>query len=194
MDAINIRPFALLIKPASADCNLCCDYCFYLKKCHLYPDSTRHRMSESVLDLIIKSYMGTEQPIYSFIWQGGEPTIMGADFFRKVTTYQEKYGRAGTIVANALQTNATLINERIAEHFWKYRFLAGCSLDGPAEIHDRYRRTNSGASSHSAALRGIETLRHYNVEFNILTLVTQSNVRQPREIRRSHLVNIPQRL
>ena len=179
-----MRPFTLLVKPASADCNLHCEYCFYLDKSRLYPDTKRHRMSDEVLEKIIKSYMATRQPTYSIVWQGGEPTLMGLDFFRKVTHLQEKYGHPGAVVANGLQTNAKLISDEMAKHFGQYHFLLGCSLDGPAEIHDRYRRTSGGKPSHAEVLKGIETLKRNKVHFNILTLVSQSNVTRAEQVYR----------
>ncbi|MBD3305550.1 anaerobic sulfatase maturase [candidate division KSB3 bacterium] len=177
-----MRPFTLLIKPASADCNLRCAYCFYLEKCHLYPDMPRHRMSAEVLEQVIKSYMATPQPMYSFGWQGGEPTLMGLEFFEQVIALQKTYGRRGSRVSNGLQTNAMLISEEMARLFGKYRFLVGCSLDGPADLHDRYRRTVAGKPTQAEVLRGIETLQRHQVEYNILTLVSQANVAQAREV------------
>jgi uncharacterized protein len=171
-----MRPFSLLIKPASADCNLHCEYCFYLDKCRLYPDTRRHRMTDEVLRQLIQSFMATPQPIHSFAWQGGEPTLMGLEFFRKATAMQERYGRSGAMVANALQTNATLIDDELARHLARYRFLLGCSLDGPAEMHDRYRLAIGGQPSHAAALKGIAALKRQGVEFNILVLVSRANV------------------
>jgi uncharacterized protein len=179
-----MRPFTLLVKPASADCNLRCEYCFYLDKCHLYPETTRHRMSDDVLEQMVKSYMATSQPMYSIGWQGGEPTLMGVDFFSKVVEFQKTYGRSGARVGNGLQTNATLINDKMAELFCKYQFLVGCSLDGPATLHDRYRHTIGGKPSHADVMQGIETLKRHDVEFNILTLVSQANVAHAREVYR----------
>ncbi|MCK5850017.1 MAG: anaerobic sulfatase maturase [Kiritimatiellae bacterium] len=171
-----MKPFSLLVKPASADCNLRCEYCFYLGKSELYPDRSRHRMADSVLEQMIKSYMATEQACYSIGWQGGEPTLMGVEFFRKVTSLQQKHGRSGVSVANGLQTNTTLINDEFAEHLAKYNFLVGCSMDGPPEIHDTYRRSIAGKPTHAEVMRGIEALRRNGVEFNILVLVSQANV------------------
>lgn len=179
-----MRPFTLLVKPTSADCNLRCRYCFYLEKCNLYPDATRHRMTDTVLEQMIKTYMATEQPSYSFGWQGGEPTLMGVDFFRRMTALQQKYGRAGSSVANGLQTNATLIDDEFAAHLAKFKFLVGCSLDGPARMHDHYRRTIGGEATHAAVMHGIETLKRHEVEFNILVLVSQANVKHPRRVYR----------
>ncbi|MBU4316258.1 MAG: anaerobic sulfatase maturase [Proteobacteria bacterium] len=175
-------PFTLLIKPASADCNLRCEYCFYLKKSCLYPDENRHRMAHGVLERLIQGYMETDQPAYGFGWQGGEPTLMGADFFKTVTLLQEKYGRPGSVVSNGLQTNATLITEEMAGHFAAYKFLVGVSLDGPPDIHNRYRKTIHGEPTHGKVIQGIEILKKHRVDFNILTLVSQSNVSSPQKV------------
>jgi len=179
-----MKPFSLLIKPASADCNLRCEYCFYLDHCELYPETTRHRMSEEVLDRMIAGYMATDQPQYAFGWQGGEPTLMGLEFFRKVVELQQKHGRAGAIVANGLQTNAVLIDDEFAEHLAKYSFLVGVSIDGPAGVHDVYRTNAAGRGSHADVLRGIECLERNRVEFNALILVNSANVRRAREVYR----------
>jgi len=176
------RPFSLLIKPASADCNLRCKYCFYLDHCSLYPEAAKHRMTDEVLEQMVRTYMQTEQPQYSFGWQGGEPTLMGADFFRRAVQFQQKYGASGAMVGNGLQTNGTLINDDLAKVLSKYSFLVGVSVDGPAEIHDHYRKTMSGGESHAAVMRGIRTLREHEVEFNILCLVSKSNVAKPADI------------
>jgi uncharacterized protein len=177
-----VRPFSLLVKPASADCNLRCEYCFYLDRSELYPAERRHRMSDEVLEALVSSYMATRQASYAFGWQGGEPTLMGVDFFRNVTALQQKYGRRGAVVANGLQTNATLIDDEFAEHLAKYRFLVGASLDGPAEIHNRFRRSGAGRGSHARVLEGIARLEKHNVEYNILILVSAANVEHPREV------------
>jgi len=172
------KPFSLLVKPASADCNLNCQYCFYLDKAALYPETPRHRMSEPVLEAMVRSYLATTQPVYSFGWQGGEPTLLGLDFFRRVTDLQQRYGRPGAAVANGVQTNATLLDDPLAEHF------VGCSLDGPAPLHDRYRCARGGEPTHARVLAGIRTLQRHGVDFNILTLVSQANVAAAREVYR----------
>jgi len=180
-----MKPFSLLVKPASADCNLRCEYCFYLGHRSFYPGESVHRMQEDVLDVMVRSYMSTPQPQYVFIWQGGEPTLMGVDFFRRAIELQKEHGRArNAVIANALQTNATMINEDMAKLFAEYRFLVGVSMDGPPEIHDTYRRAAGGGETHSAVLRGIELLEKHGVEFNILSLVSQSNVRRAAEVYR----------
>ena len=173
-----IQPFSLLIKPASADCNLRCRYCFYLCKSGLYPKEPVHRMTDRVLETVIRTYMALPMPQYVFGWQGGEPTLMGTDFFKRVTELQSRYGSSGSSVANGLQTNATLITPEMARHFTEYRFLIGVSLDGPPEVHDPYRVKAGGGGTHADVMRGIKILQEQRTDFNILTLVTKANVSQ----------------
>lgn len=139
-------------------------------------------MSNSVLEQMISSYMATDQPQYAFGWQGGEPTLMGLDFFKHVTDLQKKYGHPRAQVANGLQTNCILITDDFAKHLAEYNFLVGVSLDGPAGIHNHYRKYAHGRGSHSDVIKGIKVLKRHNVEFNILTLVNHQNVRKPKEI------------
>ena len=126
--------------------------------------------------------MATSQSQYSFGWQGGEPTLMGLDFFKLVTKLQRKHGQAGTIVANGLQTNGILIDDEFARHLEQYKFLVGISVDGPAEIHDRYRRFADGRGSYAHVMQVLRTLKRQRVEFNVLTLVNNINVQRPLEI------------
>ena len=135
------RALSLLIKPTGADCNLRCGYCFYLERPELYPGEGRARMSDDVLEALIRNFMAVEQPVHAFCWQGGEPTLMGLPFFERVVELQRRHGRPGAVIANSIQTNGVLVDDALAAHFARYRFLAGCSLDGPAEMHDRYRVT-----------------------------------------------------
>jgi uncharacterized protein len=174
--------FSLLIKPASADCNLRCAYCFYLSRAALYSTTHSHRMTDETLQRVISTYLSTDQDQYVFGWQGGEPTLMGVDFFRRVTEYQQKYGRAGAIVSNGLQTNATLIDDQLARHLSDYRFLVGASLDGPKQLHDHYRKRVGGRGSHADVIRGIRRLEAHGVAFNILVLVNQVNVKRAIEV------------
>jgi len=175
-----MKPFSLLVKPASADCNLRCKYCFYLDRCEMYPEEKRHRMSDAVLERLISTYMATNQPQHSIGWLGGEPTLMGLDFFKRVTSLQQQYGR-GASVSNGLQTNTTLIDDEWAKHLARYNFLVGVSIDGPPEIHDKYRTFVNGRGAHADVMRGLECLKRNKVEYNVLTLVSQSNVRHPVE-------------
>lgn len=177
-----MKPFSLLVKPAGPDCNLGCEYCFYLGKRALYPGTPRHRMAAETLELLVKGYLATEQPQHSFGWQGGEPLLMGEDFFRAVTDLQQKHGRAGAEVANGLQTNGTLLTPGLAGHFARFNFLVGLSLDGPPELHDRFRRNPAGAGSYMDSMRAARLLRDAGTDFNILTLVSAANVREPEKV------------
>ncbi len=177
-----MRPFSLLVKPTSADCNLRCKYCFYLDRCTLYPDTSHHRMSDEVLEHMISTFLATPQPQHSIGWQGGEPTLMGLDFFRKVTDLQQHCGRPGIAVSNGLQTNTTLIDDAWAKHLAQYNFLVGVSIDGPPAIHDKYRTFANGRGSHADVMRGLDCLKRNRVEYNVLTLVSQSNVSHPVDV------------
>ena len=177
------KPFSLLIKPASADCNQNCVYCFYLNRADPYP-GRRRRMSAEVLERLVSSYLKTSQPRYTFVWQGGEPTLMGVDFFKEAVKLQRACAAPGSTVVNGLQTNATRIDDEFARFFAGNGFLLGVSLDGPARIHDRYRKYRNGAGSYADVMKGIDCLARNGVEFNILTLVSRANVKKGGEIYR----------
>ena len=183
-----MKDFSLLIKPTSADCNLRCQYCFYLDKKRLYPQTQTHRMSDSALERLVSSYLSIRQTVYSFAWQGGEPTLMGTNFFKRITALQEKFAHPGSQIANSLQTNTTLISDALAEQLARYSFLVGCSLDGPPELHNRYRQYPNAKPSHATVMKGIETLRRHKVDFNILILVSKANVHQASSVYR-YLIN-----
>lgn len=177
-----MKNFSLLIKPSSADCNLHCDYCFYYNHKNFYPKDKIHRMDEKTLEKLISNYMNTEQQVYSFNWQGGEPTLMGFDFFKKAIDLQIKYGKKEIPINNSLQTNATLITDELAELFGRYKFLIGVSLDGPSYIHDHYRKKLNNQGSYFNVITGIKKLLKYNVDFNILVLVNSLNVTKAKEV------------
>ncbi len=176
-----MKSFSLLIKPVSADCNLRCEYCFYID--HLNSVESKPRMSDNTLESMIASYMQTDQNNqYAFGWQGGEPTLLGLNFWKKVVELQTKYAPPGAVISNGLQTNGTLINDELAKFFAEYRFLIGVSLDGPPLLHDFYRKTINQKPTHTLVMSGIERLRKFKVEFNILTLVNHETVRKASEI------------
>lgn len=175
---------SILVKPASADCNLHCTYCFY----HERPTDPyqavrgRHVMDDATLRDLIREGMRLMPQVATFGWQGGEPTLTGVEFFRRVVYYQQKFGRSGQYVSNGLQTNGTLIDDEWAELFSRYAFLLGVSLDGPQQWHDHYRRTAGGMGSYEQVMRGINVLRRHHVEFNILAVVNDVTAEHPREI------------
>ena len=133
----------LLIKPAGPDCNMACTYCFYLEKESLFPESLRHRMSQDMLEKVIRQAMNQSESQISFIWQGGEPTLMGLEFYQKSVYFQQQFG-CGQTLGNGLQTNGLLINDEWIHFLKSYNWLVGLSLDGPEHIHDHYRCTRNG--------------------------------------------------
>ena len=176
-----MKIFSLLIKPAGADCNLRCDYCFYLD--HLKQQRQNPRMKDDLLEKLISSYMQTNQNnVYNFGWQGGEPTLMGLNFFQRVIELQKKYGQEGVIVQNGLQTNGTLLTDELAKFFSKYKFLLGVSLDGPDYLHNEYRKTIGGKNTHNSVMKGINRLKKNHVEFNILSLVNNLTIHHAKEL------------
>jgi uncharacterized protein len=176
-----MNDFSLLIKPSAADCNLRCAYCFYIgRQCLTKP---RPRMSDEILERLISRYMRSGQTqSYTFSWQGGEPALMGLEFFEKVVQFQIRHAPPGAVVCNGFQTNGTLITDDLAAFLAKYKFLFGVSLDGPAQLHDYYRKTRDGMPTHASVLEGIERLKRHGVEYNILALVNDRTVKQPREL------------
>ncbi|MFN8471075.1 MAG: anaerobic sulfatase maturase [Anaerolineae bacterium] len=176
--------FHLLAKPTGATCNLDCEYCFFLSKEMLYPGS-RFRMADELLEAYIRQLIEAHSiPEVVVAWQGGEPTLMGLDFFRRSITYQEKYRRPGTTILNTIQTNGTLIDDEWAAFFKQNSFLVGISIDGPREMHDRYRVDKGGQPTFDKVMRGLAALRRYGVEYNILTTLHAANAGRGREVYR----------
>jgi uncharacterized protein len=130
---------------------------------------------------MIRQLMTSGLPELGFSWQGGEPTLMGLDFFRRAVEYQKQFGRSGQVVANSLQTNGLLINDEWSKFFAEYHFLVGLSVDGPSEVHDRYRRTANDRESHKYALRAADSMRRCGVEFNILSVVNEHSARHAKQ-------------
>ncbi|MDD4108366.1 MAG: anaerobic sulfatase maturase [Prolixibacteraceae bacterium] len=175
------RPLSsVLVKPAGPDCNLNCTYCFYLEKAELFSETVKHRMSDEIQEELIRQVMQQSGDSVSIAWQGGEPTLMGLDFYRKVVELEKKYGH-GQTVGNGLQTNGTLLNEDWAEFLKKYDWLVGLSLDGPEHIHDRYRHDKGGKGSHHTVEKNAQMLLQNGVATNVLATLTDYSVRFPEE-------------
>lgn len=171
-----------MAKPIGALCNLNCTYCYYLEKQGLYADKKMPRMSDEVLERFIRDYIASQDvPEIQFVWQGGEPSLLGIDFFKKVIELEKKYADGKTI-ENAFQTNGTLINEEWAAFLADNRFLVGISIDGPREFHDARRVMRSGAPSFDLVFAGMNRLKRFGAEFNTLTVVGEHNVHHPLEI------------
>lgn len=172
---------SLLIKPAGPDCNLHCHYCFYLKKSEFFPDTRHHRMDLEILEETIRQAMCQSSSEIYFGWQGGEPTLMGLDFFRRAVYFQQKYGTHQS-VGNGFQTNGLLLSQDWARFFRTYNFLVGLSLDGPEHVHDRYRRHSTGRGSWSKVVEAAKLLLDSGVATNALVVVNDYSARFPEEI------------
>ncbi len=176
------RAFHVMVKPRGPVCNLNCSYCYYLPKEKLYPGSD-FRMPDAVLDSFTRQYIEAQRvPEVTFGWQGGEPLLMGIEFFARAVALQEKYRRPGMRIVNALQTNGTLLNEAWGEFFKAHNFLIGLSLDGPQALHDAYRRDKGGAPTWERVMRGRDILQKHGVAYNILCTVHQANAAHPLEV------------
>ncbi|MBH1922355.1 anaerobic sulfatase maturase [Serratia marcescens] len=173
----------VMAKPTGSVCNIDCTYCFYLEKEALYPERQQNwRMSDETLELYIQQHIHAqdgEQVMFS--WQGGEPTMMGLPFFRRIVELCQKYA-GGKRIQHALQTNGLLLNDEWARFFAEHRFLIGISIDGPQALHDRYRTSRSGKGTHAQVLSALTLLQEHGVEFNTLTVVGKHNVGQAREV------------
>jgi uncharacterized protein len=179
-------PFAfhIITKPRGAICNLNCKYCYYLSKQILYPDS-QFRMDGEVLKTYTRQYIEAQcGDEVTFTWQGGEPTLMGLDFFRRAIHYQKKYTRPGMKIRNSLQTNGTLLNADWCRFFKKHDFLVGLSVDGPRELHDAFRVNKGGGGSFDKVMEGWKLLKEFRVEYNILCTVHAANQNHPLEVYR----------
>ena len=179
-----VGPFHVMTKPIGPICNLDCQYCFYLEKEHLYPDKHSFRMRPEVLEAYVRQYIeGQNAGEITFAWQGGEPTLMGVEFFERAVELQKKYAN-GKRIANAFQTNGTVLNDRWCEFLARNDFLVGLSIDGPRELHDAYRVDKKGRPSFDKVMRGLEFLQKHKVEYNTLTVVNRKNSAQPLEVYR----------
>jgi uncharacterized protein len=178
------KAFHIMAKPTGSACNLNCDYCFFLKKERLYPGSN-FRMADDVHEAYIKQlFEAHEVPQVTVAWQGGEPTLMGLDFFRRSVELQKKYQKPGTGVENTFQTNGILLDDEWCRFFYENSFLIGLSLDGPKELHDFYRKDKGGQGTFDRVMKAVRLLQKHKVEFNILCTVNSKNADHPLEVYR----------
>ena len=168
---------------------MACRYCFYLEKAELFPQTKIHRMSLKTLKQTVKQVMRQGEDQISFGWQGGEPTLMGREFFERAFNYQRIFARPGQKVSNGFQTNGILIDGDWARLFKEYNVLVGLSLDGPMEIHDRYRLLRGNKPSWDRIMKARDTLLDRGVEVNALSVVTNYSVRFPERIYNFHKEN-----
>ena len=178
-DALKLKrqnAFHVMLKPAGPVCNLDCTYCYYLEKKKLYPGKKDFKMPDELLEEFVKQFIEANQiPVITFTWQGGEPTLMGLDFYKKAIELQKKYA-GGKTIENSFQTNGTRLSEDWCRFFSENKILVGISIDGPEHNHDHYRRTPSGGATFKRVMKGIELLQKHKVEFNTLSCVNDYNV------------------
>ncbi len=171
----------ILIKPVSYDCNMACDYCYYRPVEALYPDRKRPRMSPEVFDAVCRQYRALEPRRINVGWQGGEPTLMGLDFFRRVIEIETSNARRGDCWGNSLQTNGVVLDDEWCEFLARHHFLVGLSVDGPGELNTM-RRFPNGKPAFDITMRALELLRKHQVEHNLLVVISRTNVEQPDRI------------
>jgi uncharacterized protein len=176
--------FHLLAKPSGSTCNIDCAYCFFLSKEALYPNE-KHRMSDETLEAYISQLLDSHRtPSVTVAWQGGEPTLMKVEFFRRSVELVEKYRRPGQTVQHTFQTNGILLDDEWCKFFKEHNFLVGLSVDGPRELHNTYRLDRGQKGTFDRVMRGCAHLRRHGVEFNILCTVNAANQKHGRTVYR----------
>ena len=179
------REFQVFAKPVGSICNMDCHYCYYLKKEHLYPRGESFRMPDDILEeYIVQHIDASPGPVISFSWHGGEPTVLGLDYFRKIVALQRKHQPSNRRITNGIQTNGILIDEDWCRFLAAEGFAVGLSLDGPEEMHDRCRVTKDQKPTHEQAMRGYELLRQGRIYCDILCVVHAHNVQYPTQVYR----------
>ena len=174
----------VVAKPIGPICNLDCDYCFYLEKQALFDPGEQYRMTDEVLSAFITNYITNQPtPVVEFVWQGGEPTLLGIDFFQRVVELQKLFIGHKTI-SNALQTNGTLLTGEWCAFLKEHNFMVGLSLDGPQDIHDRYRRDRAGKGTFDRVMRGLRLLQEYQADYNVLVSIGRATAKQPLDVYR----------
>jgi uncharacterized protein len=177
--------FQVFAKPTGPICNLGCAYCYYLQKDQIYPKGESFRMPDMILEeYIVQHIEASAEPVIRFSWHGGEPTVLGLDFFHKIVAIQRKYQPSDQCIENGMQTNGTLLDEDWCRFLAEEDFFVGLSLDGPQETHDRFRRDKGGNPTHELTMQGYKLLRQHRVSTDILCAVNAHNVRVPLEVYR----------
>lgn len=175
---MRFRHINVMIKPASGNCNMRCRYCFYHDVSELREVKSYGMMSLSTLEKIVQKVLEAAEESCAFVFQGGEPTLIGLDFFRALVEFQKKYNTKKIAVTNSIQTNGLKLDEEWAQFLHDHRFLIGLSVDGTKEIHDELRPDAEGKGTYSRVYRAAQILKKYQVEFNILTVVTRQSARR----------------
>lgn len=177
------RDFQVFVKPGGPLCNLNCSYCYYLKKQDLYPEGEPFRMPDALLEeYIVQHIEASVGSVINFSWHGGEPILLGLDYFRKIAALQRKHRPSRQRITNGIQTNGTLLNEDWCRFLAEEGFSVGISLDGPQEMHDLYRVTRGQRPTHGEAMRGYRLLQQHRITSDLLCVVHAGNVLHPSEV------------
>ena len=193
------REFQIFAKPAGSLCNLDCRYCYYLPKASLYPGAGSFRMADDLLEsFIVQQIEIAPEAELTFSWHGGEPTLLGLDYFRRIVELQRRHKPEGLRIINSIQTNGVLLTEDWCRFLAAERFAVGLSMDGPPALHDVYRRTRDDKATHRQVLQGYRLLRRHKIPVDILCVVHARNVDHPlavyrffKEIKARYLSFIP---
>ncbi len=178
------QAFHVMAKPTGARCNMRCDYCFFLDKSALYPQSDFH-MADEVMEAFVRQTIEAQQvPFVTLAWQGGEPTLMGLDFFRRALEVEREAMPAGWQVERTIQTNGTLLTDEWAAFLAENNILVGLSIDGPRELHDAYRHDGAGRSVFDSVEAAARLLQKHGAEFNVLCTINAANVDHPLDVYR----------
>ena len=169
---------SILIKPASANCNMDCKYCFYKCLSSHREEYSKGFMKEETLETLVREAIAYADGSLTFAFQGGEPTLAGLDFFQKAVELQQKYNNKKLQIENTIQTNGLLIDEKWARFLGEHRFLVGLSLDGPKKMHDRYRKDAGGQDTFARIMHSVQLLEQYQVDYNVVTVVTNDTAKQ----------------
>jgi uncharacterized protein len=179
------RDFQVFVKPGGSACNLSCDYCYYLSKGALYAESEVVRMPSNVLESYIRQQIeASPTEVIRFSWHGGEPTLLGLEYFRRIIALQHKYQSRGQRILNGIQTNGMLLDEDWCRFLADEHFTVGLSLDGPEDIHDLHRRGKRGRRTYRRVMRAFDLLQIHRVQTDILCVITAQSVRQPERLYR----------
>ena len=171
-----------MAKPIGPICNLDCTYCYYLEKEKLFPKGENYKMTSEVMEAYIIQYIGSQEtPEVTFAWQGGEPTLLGLEYFQNIVELQKKHS-GGRKINNTLQTNGTLLTDDWCRFFHEQNFLIGLSIDGPRRLHDTYRLDKGQKPTFDRVMFGLALLKKHKVEFNTLTVVSATNAKHPVEV------------
>jgi len=179
------REFQVFAKPTGPTCNLGCAYCYYLDKTKLFGEDKVYHMPEEILENYIRQHIkACTEPVITFSWHGGEPMRAGLNFYRKAVELQRKYNQSGRKIINGMQTNGTLVNKDWCIFLAEEQFVIGISIDGPEELHDRFRLTKDGNPTFKQVMRGYDKLVLHGIDPEILCVVNAENVKYPLEVYR----------